>query len=89
MLKFAITIIALSLPMAALAADNAATKDSQARFRSLDKDHNGYISHDEARNHRVFGYYQRADRNSDGALDQSEFSAFEQEVPGTGQSPQN
>ncbi len=88
MYKIAIAITALLLPMAAVAADTAATTDSQARFRSLDKDHNGYISHDEARNHRVFGYYQRADRNSDGAVDQSEFSAFEQEFPNTGQSPQ-
>ncbi len=88
MYKIAIAVVVLVLPVAAIAADTNAAKDSQTRFRSLDKDHNGYISHDEARNHRVFGYYQRADRNSDGALDQSEFSAFEQEIPDTGQPPQ-
>lgn len=88
MYKVAIAVLALMLPAAAIAAEASSASGSQERFRSLDKDRNGYISHNEAKDqHRVFWYYQRADQNSDGALDQSEFSAFEEQVPEPGTSP--
>jgi Ca2+-binding EF-hand superfamily protein len=63
---------------------NAGDQDNQQqmRFKNLDQDKNGYISQYEARDkHRVFYYYPKADKNSDGHLDMSEFSAFEVEVP--------
>ena len=52
------------------------------RFDTLDTNANGYISQAEAKDkHRVYYYYQRADKNSDGHLDESEFSAFEVLIP--------
>lgn len=72
----------------AVAGGMGSQQSSEERFQSLDKDGNGYISHDEAQNrHRVFWYYQRADQNSDGAVDSSEFSAFEEEVPESHMTP--
>lgn len=72
----------------ALAGEMGSKQSSEERFHKLDQDGNGYISHDEAQNrHRVFWYYQRADQNSDGAVDQSEFSAFEEQVPDTEMTP--
>lgn len=63
-----------------LASQDGRQRDS--RFKNLDKDNNGYISQYEVRDkHRVFFYYPRADKNSDGHLDKSEFSAFEIETP--------
>jgi len=54
----------------ALAAEDS--NESEMRFRSL------YETRDK---HRVFHYYQRADKNEDGHLDMSEFGAFEVEIP--------
>lgn len=88
--KFTLLLLAACLAGGTVAvADEMGSRDgSQERFRSLDKDNNGYISHDEAKDkHRVFWYYQRADRNSDGGVDQAEFSAFESEFPDTGSRP--
>lgn len=90
MYKLALVILALLLPAASAIGgeQKRSGNDSQERFRTLDRDGNGYISHDEAQNrHRVFWYYQRADQNSDGGVDQSEFSAFEEEVPEAGMTP--
>lgn len=80
--------VALSASVAVAGGMGSKQQTSQERFQQLDRDGNGYISHDEAQNrHRVFWYYQRADQNSDGAVDASEFSAFEEEVPDTQQTP--
>ena len=52
------------------------------RFKSLDSNNNGHVSQFEAKGkHRIFYYYQKADRNDDGHIDMSEFSAFEIETP--------
>lgn len=76
---FVITTITC-LSAATYAGEQQADKDM--RFKHLDQDKNGYISQYEARDkHRVFYYYPRADKNNDGHLDMSEFSAFETEVP--------
>jgi len=54
----------------------------EMRFKMLDSNDNGSISLGEVKDmHRIYYYYQSADKNSDGALDKSEFSAFEVEVP--------
>lgn len=86
MVKIAMVVLACAFAASpAFAAEPGSASGSQDRFRSLDKDRNGYISHDEAKDrHRVFWYYQRADQNSDGAVDPAEFSAFEELVPDTG-----
>lgn len=56
--------------------------DSEQRFRNLDRNQDDHVSLYEARDkHRVFHYYQKADKNEDGHLDITEFSAFEIEVP--------
>jgi len=58
------------------------TGTDEMRFNTLDSNDNGYISQAEAKDkHRVYYYYQRADKNSDGHLDESEFSAFEVMIP--------
>jgi hypothetical protein len=58
------------------------TTDGETRFRNLDQNQNDHVSLYEARDrHRVFYYYQRADKNEDGHIDMTEFSAFEAEVP--------
>ncbi len=60
------------------------TRDIQSKstFKNLDEDKNGYVSQYETRDkHRVFYFYPRADKNSDGHLDEVEFSAFEIETP--------
>lgn len=77
-------IIAITLLTLWTVPVQASTEDMQreSRFKDLDADRNGYISQYEARDkHRVFFYYPKADKNSDGHLDQSEFSAFEIETP--------
>lgn len=84
-----VSVAAVLVAGTAAAGEARSQGGSEQRFRSLDRDGNGTISHEEARDkHRVFYYYQRADRNSDGGVDQSEFSAFEQEVPDVTTSPE-
>ena len=52
--------------------------ESQLSFQQLDADGDGYISAQEASgNQTLAGQWRSADRNDDGRLDQSEFSAFE------------
>lgn len=83
MIKLFTTFITttLLLSFTALAADMK-SMESEIRFKNLDVDKNGYVSQYESRDkHHVFYYYPRADKNSDGHLDQSEFSAFEIETP--------
>jgi len=79
---FVVTLLTLfTMPVQASQED----MQSNSRFKNLDKDNNGYISQYEARDkHRVFYYYPKADKNSDGHLDESEFSAFEIEIPDFG-----
>ncbi len=81
MTRFTLFIVMLTAMTTAFSAGEM-NKDQEMRFNKLDTDANGYISQAEVKDkHRVFYYYQRADKNSDGHLDTSEFSAFEIEVP--------
>ena len=58
-----------------------ATGGTQMSFQQLDADGDGYITSEEASNSPVLtGQWQNADRNSDGRVDQSEFSAFEMQM---------
>ena len=59
----------------------AGTKSSeQEMFNKLDTNHDGYISKEEASaNKELTEDWKRADRNRDDKLDESEFSAFEEE----------
>lgn len=55
-------------------------------YRGLDRDGNGMISREELRTHRqmldrMAENWDEADRNGDGNLDASEFSAFQQPPP--------
>lgn len=90
MYRLALVVLALTVSAGtAMGGEQRSAMGSQERFKSLDTDGNGYISHDEAKDqHRVFWYYPRADQNSDGAVDESEFSAFEEQVPDVGNNPQ-
>ena len=52
--------------------------DSKKQFRSLDTDNNGFISIIEATGHNeLLMKWSETDRNTDGQLEISEFSAFE------------
>ncbi len=51
-------------------------------FRNIDSDQDGYVTRKEAENHqRLTKNWEKADTNSDGKLDASEFSAFEETMP--------
>ena len=77
---FLVTLITCLGAVTAFSAEDP--NESEMRFRNLDQNHDEHISLYEARDkHRVFHYYQLADKNNDGHLDMTEFSAFEIEVP--------
>ncbi len=81
-----ITVMVVVACLTTLAHAGGQDSQQQMRFKDLDQNNNGYISQYEARDkHRVFYYYPKADKNSDGHLDMSEFSAFEVEVPDYGE----
>ena len=77
---FVVTVITCLAAAPAFASDNPG--DHEMRFRNLDRNQDDHVSLYEARDrHRVFHYYQMADKNEDGHLDMTEFSAFELDVP--------
>lgn len=84
-LKGIMLIAALALlPFDVSAADYQTT--AQKMFNKLDTNHDGYISREEARSDRQLSQdWDSADTNQDGKLEESEFSAFEenQEMGGT------
>jgi hypothetical protein len=60
----------------------AAMETSQQRHAQLDKDGNGFLSLQETNGkHRIFYYFGKADKNSDGHIDENEFATFEKEIP--------
>jgi len=80
---FIMALTACFVATTAMAAE--ASMEREKRFNQLDTNKNGHISQYEAKDkHRVFYYYQKADKNDDGHLDKSEFSAFEIEIPDYG-----
>jgi hypothetical protein len=82
MIKHSIAATALAGAVALPAFAAEGPEGSDTRFRSLDSNRDGHVQLYEARDrHRVFYYYQKADKNDDGAIDKVEFSAFELEVP--------
>ena len=53
-------------------------KSEQEKFNRLDTNHDGYVSIEEATgNNDMLGKWTDIDKNSDGQLEYSEFSAFE------------
>lgn len=64
-------------------ASNQATGGQQTlSFQSLDTNHDGYISPDEAKaDPQLADNFRQADQNADVQIDQSEFSAFEEAQP--------
>lgn len=60
----------------------SASMQVEELYNQLDADRNGYISLNEVNGkHRIFYYYQKADKNGDGHIDKQEFVQFEKEVP--------
>lgn len=58
------------------------SKQSEANFKELDTDQDGYISEDEAKgNTALIDRWIEVDENQDGSVDITEFSAFE--APGS------
>jgi Ca2+-binding EF-hand superfamily protein len=65
------------LPVSVYATDVNSTQ--QKKFSSLDMNHDGYISHEEAAvDKNLTKNWAAADSNEDGKLEASEFSAFEE-----------
>lgn len=51
-------------------------------FKKMDRDQDGYLSREEARQHyRLHENWDKVDADRDGKLNESEFSAFEDEEP--------
>jgi len=72
----AVTII---LPLGLSAGD---MQDRASAFQQLDKDHDGSISVIEATGQiQLLREWGKVDKNSDGVLEQAEFSAFEESNP--------
>jgi len=58
--------------------DVLGTPDTQKTFNSLDTNHDGYISPQEAKaDPKLSEQWDSADANGDGKIEESEFSAFE------------
>ena len=73
-----VTAVIVLLPMGVSAAENTGT--TKAMFNKLDKNHDGYISQDESKADADLSLnWKSADKNRDGKLEESEFSAFEQD----------
>lgn len=73
--------IAVIACVSAFAAGSAIAGEQQGEmFKQLDTDQDGYISAEEAEAHGdLTSQWNSVDKNSDGQVDQSEFSAFEVE----------
>lgn len=71
------------LPLSVYAADY--TSATKAKFNKLDTNHDGYISQEEAKaDSHLSQNWSTADPNNNGKIDESEFSAFEEEMePGS------
>ncbi|MEJ2299423.1 MAG: hypothetical protein P8X94_13175 [Woeseiaceae bacterium] len=66
----------------------AAGATGSTSFQSLDLDHNGYVSQDEAKTApELSTNWEAVDVNKDGQIDAAEFSAFEESQPANQQSP--
>ena len=73
-----VTAVIVLLPLGVSAAEDTGT--TKAMFNKLDKNHDGYISQDESKADADLSLnWKSADKNRDGKLEESEFSAFEQD----------
>jgi len=82
---YTLAAVAVMLPLGL----SAEEMQSRASFQQLDKDHDGTISVIEATGQtQLLKQWTNVDKNSDGLLEQSEFSAFEAE-PGATFEPVN
>lgn len=90
-------VAAVMFPLSVAAGDKSTTKES---FNKLDKDKNGYITQQEAKDYKeLLDKWDTADADANGQLEMSEFSAFESgkagafvpgddpEQPGVGAAP--
>lgn len=74
-----IVVAVALLPLSAYAAEYSST--TQEKFNQLDTNHDGYISQDEAKaDSQLSQDWSRADSNNNGKIEESEFSAFEEEM---------
>lgn len=78
--KILIATVLAVLPMSVYAASDV-TSAPQEKFISLDVNQDGYISRGEAMvDKNLSNHWVRVDINEDGKLEESEFSAFEEEM---------
>lgn len=74
-IKSFLIVVAVMFGLNVSAGEKATTKES---FNKLDKDQNGYISQQEAKdNKQLLEQWDSVDADADGKLEMSEFSAFE------------
>lgn len=78
-----VAVVAL-VPFAVFAAGNQGQGNqlsAQEKFKNLDTNHDGYVSKEEAMSSkRLSQDWSKADTNKDGKLEESEFSAFEENM---------
>lgn len=73
-----IVAVFVFLPLSVSAAEHEGT--TKAMFNKLDKNHDGYISKDESKADQDLSMnWSSADKNKDGKVEESEFSAFEED----------
>jgi hypothetical protein len=74
-IKSIMMVAAVMFPLCVTAGDKSTTQDS---FNKLDKDKDGYISQQEAKdNKKLTEQWDTVDADANGQLEMSEFSAFE------------
>ena len=81
-MKFKVILILVGLvllPLSVAAADYSPA--THERFMRLDTNHDGYISQDEAKaDSQLSQEWKTVDTNNTGKIDESEFSAFEEDM---------
>jgi len=87
-------VAAVLFPLSIYAADNPTSQDTtQEMFNKLDSNHDGYISQQEAKaDKKLTDDWSQVDKNKNGEIDESEFSAFEesqqpQQMPKSSEEP--
>ena len=74
-----LVIVVALIPQSVIAAEGQTI--SQYKFNRLDTNHDGVISRDEAKADATLSQeWSKADTNKDGKIEESEFSAFEEEM---------
>ena len=87
-LKGILSVALALIPLSLYAAEYMSA--AQEKFKSLDTNHDGYISQTEAKADSLLSQdWSRADVNKNGKIEESEFSAFEESMEPGGVPPKS